>query len=690
MIIVKSITDYYSLSKHFKKKLLSAAVYLDILRSGKKRLLDEYRKEISKDKESSDETCRIIESILKEIFWNGYFFDIKKSQWLKSEESSIVVEKERLCWIDSLLEQDECENLEFKRSFIYNYETLKKDTILQKEAIMEIAAFLNTTGGVLLIGIKDDDKSVDGIEIDYQFVKNGNWDGFLLALKDKIRDYLGNLYYELIKIKKITKDNKTICAIEITPSQETVYFKEDKDDRKTIIVIRAHNSKRILSDAREIIEFNKKRIPKESEEVHRIPLDKSVYWQNLSNFLTKQYNENDNNFPFAIPNADDNPLYREGLEWYNKGQELLNLGRDIDAVDCFNKALQFIPDLVSALVRKATCLRRLGDHNVALSCVDEALKKESDNVIIWFEKGLCLFELERYEYTLECFNKVIELNLDYSDIYWWTGLTLSRLHKYDEALTHIEKAVKASPKNWEIYELKGQCLRKLGKNKLALKCFSKAIKLNPMYFDLWFEMGETLYALKEYDKALECFEQVTLLVDDPGWYYWYLKGCTYNKLKKYEKALPCFEKTGSDDAMILIEKGYAFLGLLKPIKASKYFEKATKTEDETDPYNYFDVGLCYLDFKYFEKALYFFNESLDVLIVRIGLDDDMINDSDKYNDFYSEIFYHRGLVFDGLKRYSDALESCLEAMKYNQKNKLIKKKITELQKKINTKTNPAK
>jgi len=137
--------------------------------------------------------------------------------------------------IEGLLYQEESSRLEFKSSLWTNFvdgvpiETQEKKSVrLEDSCIKTICAFLNSEGGVLLIGVSDEKSSdgkstVTGIEADYQWCKqnNQNVDGFGQGIEAIIRDKLSSELTELTK--HISKsfheiEGKTICRIDVTPA----------------------------------------------------------------------------------------------------------------------------------------------------------------------------------------------------------------------------------------------------------------------------------------------------------------------------------------------------------------------------------------------------------------------------------------------------------------------------------------
>jgi len=132
--------------------------------------------------------------------------------------------------LEKLITQDESSKHEYKSSLRYNTKEKKITEWLIDSSLKTIAAFLNTDGGNLLIGINDD-KKILGIELD-QFKSDDAWVRFL---KDKIKTNLGLKYLETyIKIETKKFKDKTIGIIKCAalPSNEHCLLKDKLIVRK--------------------------------------------------------------------------------------------------------------------------------------------------------------------------------------------------------------------------------------------------------------------------------------------------------------------------------------------------------------------------------------------------------------------------------------------------------------------------
>lgn len=128
--------------------------------------------------------------------------------------------------IKSKIYEGESKTLEFKQTFSIDISTQKKEKFIVHACIKTIAAFLNSDGGTLLVGVSDNGNLVGLNDEITKFYKN--IDGFLLTFKNAIRENIGAQYYPLINNRIVNVENKMILYVECLPSKSEVFI--DKDD----------------------------------------------------------------------------------------------------------------------------------------------------------------------------------------------------------------------------------------------------------------------------------------------------------------------------------------------------------------------------------------------------------------------------------------------------------------------------
>ncbi len=153
-----------------------------------------------------------------------------------------------------LIDKGENDWVEFKEAACWNARLNRKDDSMRDNVIQEVAAFLNSReGGVVLIGVEDDGNSV-GLEGDYKIAnqQKQNRDGYRLFLLDHLKNNLAGNYSLFYKISFGKFQGKDVCRIDVAPSSEPVFIKGGD------FYIREGNRKRKLSP-QETFTYSKQR-----------------------------------------------------------------------------------------------------------------------------------------------------------------------------------------------------------------------------------------------------------------------------------------------------------------------------------------------------------------------------------------------------------------------------------------------
>jgi hypothetical protein len=141
---------------------------------------------------------------------------------------------EELDLVHSLLKKREGKTIEFKSSMRWDYKTKQANKDLEYEIAKSIAAFGNTNGGNLLIGVTDNGDIV-GIENDYKTLgKKSTADGFKLQLGNIIKTYLGLEINTLVDAIILQHSGHDICLVKIDKSPKPIYVNEDQFIIRTV------------------------------------------------------------------------------------------------------------------------------------------------------------------------------------------------------------------------------------------------------------------------------------------------------------------------------------------------------------------------------------------------------------------------------------------------------------------------
>ncbi len=126
-----------------------------------------------------------------------------------------------------LIAKGETERVEFKVAACWNAALNKKENSMIDKVIQEVAAFLNSReGGIVLIGVEDDGKVV-GLNEDYKAAnpQKQSRDGYQLYLLDSLKSNLVDNWSQFYPISFSTIQGKDVCRISILPAIGPVFMK---------------------------------------------------------------------------------------------------------------------------------------------------------------------------------------------------------------------------------------------------------------------------------------------------------------------------------------------------------------------------------------------------------------------------------------------------------------------------------
>ncbi len=151
---------------------------------------------------------------------NDYMDDLQIGTSEEDEES-----------IEDLIERGENARIEFKETFLYDVHRDQPNKELKDSVVKEVASLANAQGGVVIIGVEDEERQATGLDRDLKLMKNGK-DDFELQLTRQLGDKLGHMMasvYTEIEFEDV--DGEEICAVWVDPSPEPIYFEDDSQDR---------------------------------------------------------------------------------------------------------------------------------------------------------------------------------------------------------------------------------------------------------------------------------------------------------------------------------------------------------------------------------------------------------------------------------------------------------------------------
>ncbi|MDQ3692715.1 MAG: DUF262 domain-containing protein [Chloroflexota bacterium] len=119
--------------------------------------------------------------------------------------------------------------LEFKGSLRWDFRQRQVNKVLEKMVAKTIAAFMNSEGGTLVIGVSDEGAAL-GIEEDFATLgSRGDRDGWEQALRSALNSYLSREIAALVDLTFADFEDKTVAVIHANPTRRPVYLMDGQN-----------------------------------------------------------------------------------------------------------------------------------------------------------------------------------------------------------------------------------------------------------------------------------------------------------------------------------------------------------------------------------------------------------------------------------------------------------------------------
>ena len=125
-----------------------------------------------------------------------------------------------------LIKLGESATLEFKSTLSWDVVQNRVNKLLRKQVLKTVAAFLNSSGGTLVIGVEDDG-NIFGLEEDLSTLGKST-DRFANLLTTLIIDYIGAEYASLFEIQFEHVNGQKVCRVNVSPAPIPAHMRGDR------------------------------------------------------------------------------------------------------------------------------------------------------------------------------------------------------------------------------------------------------------------------------------------------------------------------------------------------------------------------------------------------------------------------------------------------------------------------------
>lgn len=125
---------------------------------------------------------------------------------------------------NQIIKSGEHEKLEFKTSLRWDARLSQVNRDLERAVMKTVAAFLNSEGGRLVIGL-DNKGQATGLEADLSSLPRSDADGFENHFNNLFSSMIGPEFRHLVKLKFNNIDGRTVCLVNVQSSHKPAYLK---------------------------------------------------------------------------------------------------------------------------------------------------------------------------------------------------------------------------------------------------------------------------------------------------------------------------------------------------------------------------------------------------------------------------------------------------------------------------------
>jgi hypothetical protein len=153
--------------------------------------------------------------------------------------------------IRKIIANGEKEDVEFKSTLRINLHTNEMDKKMEHSVLKTLAAFLNSNGGNVLIGVRDD-KEIIGVEKDiFQ-----SEDKYLLHLTNLIKHHIGKDFFHFMKVELVKlEENKSVVVVECGKSDKPAFLRMEQSEE----FFMRNGPSTVRLDGSELIDYVKRR-----------------------------------------------------------------------------------------------------------------------------------------------------------------------------------------------------------------------------------------------------------------------------------------------------------------------------------------------------------------------------------------------------------------------------------------------
>lgn len=190
-----------------------------------------------------------------------------------------------------------------------------------------------------------------------------------------------------------------------------------------------------------------------------------------------------------------------GRAWLMRGVGLYDEKNDAEALNHFNKAVQYRSTMAFCFYNRGLVLNRLKRYPEAIPDFDIAIAKKNDYFEAYHHRGNAKYYQGKFDEALENYNKTLSFNPNFAKSFTNRGLVYYQKQQYQKAAQDLERSTQLEAPSSLTFSNLGASYAALGQNKKAMEAYTRAIQINPNDANAYGNRASLYRSLGQEDKA---------------------------------------------------------------------------------------------------------------------------------------------------------------------------------------------
>ncbi len=146
--------------------------------------------------------------------------------------------------------------------------------------------------------------------------------------------------------------------------------------------------------------------------------------------------------PVTAVNTDEPPEYEK---LFYQGLEKADQGQMLEAIACWDQALELNPNISAIWHNRGSALGHLGRLEDAIASFDRAILINPKDYQAWNDRGNAFYNLQQWDNALNSWDNALQIKSDFTQAWYSRGCVLEHLNRLEEALRSYDKAIELKP-----------------------------------------------------------------------------------------------------------------------------------------------------------------------------------------------------------------------------------------------------